>query len=190
MGAKGESAKKRILEAAHSLFSRKGYCGVTMKDVTEAAGFSRGGLYRHFASTEELFLELIRLEQADAIRALENALAAKLPPDQILRGFLTSRMHQVCRPEQSFSNAVSEFAANSERGKLALQERAAGSVQILTRLIISGNEAGCFACSQPESTASLMLWLMEGMSRHAALIPVSDEQICQQIDLLEKLLRQ
>ncbi len=189
MGTKGEHARARIIECAQKLFSHKGYCAVTMQDISEASGFSRGGLYRHFASTEEIFLEIIRLEQSSAVVSLERALAEQVRSDHILRVFLRSRMDTLSRPSHSFDVAVSEFAANSEKGREALAKRAEDSVRILTKLIISGNEEGLFSCATPEITATHILWLMEGMSRHAALMPITKEQIEEQIAQIERLLQ-
>ena len=189
MGVKGDNARARIMECAQELFSRKGYAAVTMQDISAASGFSRGGLYRHFASTEEIFLAIIRIEQERAVASLERALAEQVRPDRILRVFLRARMSVLSRPSHSFDVAVSEFAANSDRGREALAKRAEDSVRILTRLIVSGNETGAFACSTPETTATHILWLMEGMSRHAGLIPITDAQIDAQIAQIERLLQ-
>lgn len=188
MGTKGDNARAKIIECAQTLFSQKGYCAVTMQDISEASGFSRGGLYRHFPSTEEIFLEIIRLEQEAAMASLNRALADQLRPDHIMRGFLRSRMDKLSRPAQSFDVAVSEFAANSDKGREALAKRAMDSVQILTRLIISGNETGVFSCKEPEVTATHIMWLMEGLSRHAGLIPITPEMIEAQIAQIERLL--
>ncbi len=189
MGTKGDHARARIIECAHKLFSHKGYCAVTMQDISEASGFSRGGLYRHFASTEDIFLEIIRLEQASAVASLERATSERIRPNHILRTFLRSRMTTLSRPSQSFDVAVSEFAANSEKGREALAKRAEDSVRILTGLIANGNEAGSFSCPDPETTAAHILWLMEGMSRHAGLIPITEEQIEAQLAQIERLLQ-
>lgn len=189
MGVKGENARMKIVECARSLFSQKGYCAVTMQEISEASGFSRGGLYRHFASTEEIFLEIIRQEQAAAVASLEKAQTGNVRPDNILRTFLRARMEILSRPAGSFDVAVSEFAANSPKGHKALVKRAEDSVQILTRLIVSGNEAGAFACSTPEITATHILWLLEGLSRHAGLIPVTKAEIEAHIAQIEYLLQ-
>lgn len=59
MGNKGEETKKLIREKACSLFARKGFKNVTMKDICVATGLSRGGLYRHYDSTQQVFSEII-----------------------------------------------------------------------------------------------------------------------------------
>lgn len=48
MSNKGEETKKMIKEKACSLFARKGFKNVTMKDICIETGLSRGGLYRHY----------------------------------------------------------------------------------------------------------------------------------------------
>ena len=43
----------------------KGYKQVTMKDIVDACGISRGGLYLYFQNTGEVFEEVLKLEQAE-----------------------------------------------------------------------------------------------------------------------------
>ena len=188
MSAKGDAARARILDCAQALFSQKGYCAVTMQDICIASGFSRGGLYRHYASTEDIFIDLIRTEQAMAHEQLERARALNVGPERILRHFLRSRVRSLCQTVRSFDVAVSEFAANSEKGRQVLADRAKNSVAVLTELIEWGNWEGLFCCACPQSTAAHILWMIEGMSRHSCLLPITEEDIQQQLTLIGKLL--
>ncbi len=190
MSSKGDAARARILESAQSLFSQKGYCAVTMQDICQATGFSRGGLYRHYASTEEIFIDIIRSEQQEAYNELQRAKQLDVGPERIMRHFLRMRMRLVCDASRSFDVAVSEFAANSEAGRQALAARAEESIQILTELIEWGNREGFYHCLCPQDSAKHILWLTEGMSRHSGLLPVSEEDIQQQLMLIRKLLGQ
>lgn len=51
--------KEQILNAAFKLFLRKSFKEVTLKDILEETGLSKGGFYHHFISKEQLFLELV-----------------------------------------------------------------------------------------------------------------------------------
>ncbi|MBN1537915.1 MAG: TetR family transcriptional regulator [Anaerolineales bacterium] len=51
--------RTRILEAAGSVFPRKGYAGTTLQDVAEEAGISSSAIYQYFRSKEDLFLALV-----------------------------------------------------------------------------------------------------------------------------------
>lgn len=48
-------SKEHILAIAFKLFFQKGYKEVTMKDLVEASGLSKGAFYHYFSSKEELY---------------------------------------------------------------------------------------------------------------------------------------
>lgn len=54
---KGELTRKRIVEAAAPIFNQHGYEGCSLNALMEATGLKKGGIYRHFASKEELAAE-------------------------------------------------------------------------------------------------------------------------------------
>jgi len=54
-----EDKKARIMEAAISVFSRKGFPGATMDDVASEAGLGKGTLYLYFPSKEDLLKEIL-----------------------------------------------------------------------------------------------------------------------------------
>ncbi len=50
----------KLLQAALTLFTRKGYSATTVRELVEAAGVTKPVLYYYFKSKEGLFLELMR----------------------------------------------------------------------------------------------------------------------------------
>ena len=54
---KGELTRRKIIEAAAPIFNRYGYEGSSLNALMEATGLKKGGIYRHFASKEELAAE-------------------------------------------------------------------------------------------------------------------------------------
>ncbi|MER5602446.1 TetR/AcrR family transcriptional regulator [Streptomyces sp. NPDC002265] len=58
--------RANLLSAAFSVFAAKGYGRVSIEEVCEAAGYSRGAFYSNFDSLDELFFALYR-ERADLI---------------------------------------------------------------------------------------------------------------------------
>jgi TetR/AcrR family transcriptional repressor of nem operon len=62
-------SRKRILEAAATLFREKGFDGVGLADIMKAAGLTHGGFYGHFGSKEELEAQALSLAMA---RSLTN----------------------------------------------------------------------------------------------------------------------
>lgn len=54
---KGEMTRQRIIEEAAPIFNQRGYQGCSLQALMEATGLEKGGIYRHFASKEELAVE-------------------------------------------------------------------------------------------------------------------------------------
>jgi TetR/AcrR family transcriptional repressor of nem operon len=54
---KGERTKREIVRTAAPLFNQKGFEGTSLSDLMSATGLQKGGIYRHFASKEELAAE-------------------------------------------------------------------------------------------------------------------------------------
>jgi AcrR family transcriptional regulator len=54
--SKGERTRERIISTAAPVFNRLGYSGATVAHLMEATGLEKGGLYRHFASKEDIAL--------------------------------------------------------------------------------------------------------------------------------------
>lgn len=52
--------RQRLLDEAGRLFYERGYAATSLEHVAEAAGVTKGAIYRHFASKEDLFFELVR----------------------------------------------------------------------------------------------------------------------------------
>ncbi len=50
--------QERLLEAAEEVFVREGYEGAQLAEIAASAGRSKGALYGHFKSKEDLFLAL------------------------------------------------------------------------------------------------------------------------------------
>ena len=51
---RGDNRRERILDAAAQCFSKAGYEGTSVRDISTAAGILPGSMYYHFASKEEV----------------------------------------------------------------------------------------------------------------------------------------
>jgi AcrR family transcriptional regulator len=54
---KGEQTRQRIVELAAPVFNQRGYVGASRRDLVDATGLEKGGIYNHFGSKEHLALE-------------------------------------------------------------------------------------------------------------------------------------
>jgi AcrR family transcriptional regulator len=61
MSTRKHDTRHRLFEAARKLLLKRGFHGVGLEDIAEAAGVSRQAVYKsHFASKSDLLLELVR----------------------------------------------------------------------------------------------------------------------------------
>ncbi len=100
--------RTRILAAARRVFARKGYHGTLMEDVARAAGLSKGALYFHFPSKEELFLSLV--EDAGV------QLAARVT------AAITSARGGQAKVRAALAAAIEAFGENEDLTRLLLVE--------------------------------------------------------------------
>ncbi len=64
-----EETVNRILDAAAQLFTERGYDKTSLQDIIQMTGLSKGAIYHHFASKEDIFLKICdRMGQENAER--------------------------------------------------------------------------------------------------------------------------
>lgn len=72
-------SRDRLLAAATTLFYERGFLATSVKEITQACGFTQGALYNHFSSKDELLYELVIDIHAELERHTVNARAAAGP---------------------------------------------------------------------------------------------------------------
>lgn len=81
---KGDLRERQILDAAESLLATRGYADMTVADIAEAAGITRGALYFYFASKQDVLTALV----ARTVQALQEKSGAALvdtaPIDEVI----------------------------------------------------------------------------------------------------------
>ena len=76
MGTVATGTRERLLSAARELIEEGGYGAASVLAIAERAGVAAGTLYRHFASKEELFVEVFRSVCEREERAMRRTAAA------------------------------------------------------------------------------------------------------------------
>src|SRR6516225_7223491 len=79
--------QKRILDAADEIFVRDGYEAAQLDEIAARAGRSKGAVYTHFKSKEDLFLALFEHRTRTYIEALIASLRKCTSRKQSLEAF-------------------------------------------------------------------------------------------------------
>lgn len=72
-------SRDRLLAAATTLFYERGFLATSVKEITQACGFTQGALYNHFSSKDELLYELVLGIHAELERHTRSARSAAGP---------------------------------------------------------------------------------------------------------------
>jgi AcrR family transcriptional regulator len=82
---RGRTTRAQLIAVATRLFATGGYDGTSIEAVLAESGVSRGSLYHHFKSKEDLFLAVMEEVGAEATGPAADAMAAAPDPLGALR---------------------------------------------------------------------------------------------------------
>ena len=184
MGEKGRRTRQAICQSACQLFAEKGFKDVTMKDICERTHLSRGGLYRHYGSTREIFIEIVdslMRQQADDFGGkMEQGVPAGDILDEVLKRY---------ESESSLSVALYEFFSSPEYSgdDHSMYEQYRQSAEMWERLLEYGIKRGEFLPVDTEAVIDLILFSYQGVRMYSKLMPVDPripKRILSQIRLI------
>ncbi|MFF8771419.1 ScbR family autoregulator-binding transcription factor [Kitasatospora sp. NPDC015120] len=150
--ARALATRQTVLHAAAEVFDERGYAGATMAEILERAGVTKGALYFHFPSKEELALAVIEGQSAwlatwqpatdspmQTVIDLGYAFAHSLLDDPLLRGAirLTIEHGTFTQPQvgayQGWADAARELLERAlEVGELRPGVRPAAAAGVIT----------------------------------------------------------
>lgn len=168
-----EQRRQHILDAAVTCFARTGFHRTSMHDIIAEAGLSPGGVYRYFASKDEL-ISAISVESIDRVGAVVDA--------------SLDRQSELADALGDALEALSSTGPGSARVRLAVQvwaetlrdERLAETMQAavgrltaaLARRVVDGQRTGDFPQGiDPDATARVLLGIVQGFILQRAWDP-------------------
>lgn len=162
---KGEATRQRIIAQAAPIFNQRGYAGCSMHDLMEATGLEKGGIYRHFATKEELAAEAFRFALAQSVKMrtdhLENIPGAADKLRRVVQLFVETPS-AVAGGCPLMNTAIDADDGNPELRQLALQGIQAWRARLST-IIKAGIKAGQIRKrTEPRQVANAIISTLEG----------------------------
>lgn len=182
MSNKGEETKKMIKGTACSLFARKGFKNVTMKDICMETGLSRGGLYRHYDSTQQIFSEIID----GLMSAQDNEFSEKMEKGysavQILEEILERYKAEMLDSEGSLGLAIYEFYSEIQTNNKdnMLLKQYEYSVNMWKDFIAYGVKRGEFRAVDSSELVDIILFSYQGVRILSEIFPM-DKKVPERI---------
>jgi TetR/AcrR family transcriptional repressor of nem operon len=162
---KGEKTRQRLVAEAAGLFNQRGYEGSSMQDLMQATGLQKGGIYRHFASKEDLAQEAFDYAWRAASQARLQNLDEVPNAVERLKKFVANFVE--VRSTVPGGCPLLNTAVEVDDGNAALRKRALSALKgWQTRLAamvqegITRNEIT--AKTEPQSVATIIIACLEG----------------------------
>jgi len=166
-----------LLEAAATVFARRGYDGASVEEIAEEAGYSHGAVYSNFDGKADLFLAVFEdymAERARELAATQVDVAEDAPLEARARALADQWMERFAADRDSFVLHI-EFIAHAGRDpelagrfgsrSAALREAVSGYIAEYQR------EAGIELAMAPDDLALVMRALGIGLAVEALVSP-------------------
>lgn len=106
----------KILESARHVFYRKGYLDVTMQDIIDECGISRGGIYLYYSSVDEIFLDVATRRNKARFSVIRKSVDDDEPFDCVLGDYLALQKERLLNMENSLLRAMYEYIFSRAKG--------------------------------------------------------------------------
>lgn len=166
-----ERKREEILEAAMTVFARKGFHRSRMEEVAVEAGIGKGTIYEYFDSKHQLLQAL----HGYMLAKLKEYYAEKLhgieEPPRIIEGFLAAALASFREWEPFFyvfCDVWAEAGRAEQQSLLRMQLRDAyqSSIDDLVLVVEAGVAGGFFHCDHPRLAAEHILASVDGLALH------------------------
>ena len=186
MSTKRERTRESIIDASYTLFADKGFKQVTMKDVCEITGMSRGGLYSHFSGTDKLFEAVLEKITENSATDFRTEIKEGTSAVKILERTLDNMEEEMKHPEDSLSIALYEYAETVNTDVMErLEQNAKEKWQLL---IHSGVKRGEFQDVNVDEIVNMILYSYQGVRMWSRIIPMKPKTIRSITDHIRKQL--
>lgn len=166
--------REEILDAAHTLFTTKGFQPTTMEDILKVVGIAKGTLYYHFPSKEQILKALVlRIVGQVEQRAREIATSSAPAMDRLVA------ILRAMRVEDTETELVEQFHApgNAEFHLLSITAMIEHLTPILADVVTQGVSEGVFTTERPYDAIELLLSASGILLDHEIMGPSPSELV-------------
>ena len=191
-----DEKRKELLSSARNVFVRNGYLKTSMQNIMDEAKISRGALYSYFKNIDDIFLEVLKLEDYEDIRSLEFSYDESIW--QQLMTWIENMLKDIFEIDRTLTFAKTEFFVSvnytNQKDKFTyIKHRHANLVNKIENIFQAGVERKEF---YPEicikSIAIYFISFLDGLMLNRFNLDMAREELEKQVDIfkysLEKIL--
>lgn len=152
-----------ILKAAQKRFGMYGLEKTTMSEIAKDVGISKASLYYYFPDKENLYKEVVEMEQASFFELVDKNLQEAIDPEMMLKNFMAIRLNYF----RTFFNLsrlrLEEFKHMKPMLEDTLNVFRKREVEALEIIIKKGIDIGVFFSQNANEISSLFLEMVRGV---------------------------
>jgi len=141
-----KARKQDILDMAAKLFASKDFHSVTVDEIAEKVGLSKGTIYLYFDNKENIFFSILIERTKSLMQALSQAVESGKPFIECLRHFIFTYLEYFQEHESFFKIMHSEKTRSSMEAHYQMHDYANESIgrflEIVNALMFKGVEEG------------------------------------------------
>ncbi|MGM0213494.1 TetR/AcrR family transcriptional regulator [Enterococcus sp. AZ109] len=183
--------REAILKSARKVFAKKGLIDVTMKDIIDECGISRGGIYLYFDSVDEIFIETVKRRNSRKFDSIRSSIKENQPFDELLDSYFNSHKERLLNTiNDSMLRAMYEyyFTHKSDEDREFQQAQMGATKETISEILELGVQQGVLLAQPLGQLAENFMFVIEGLSVLALIGDISEVQIDQQFSLMKSLL--
>lgn len=161
-----------LLDAAEKLFAERGLGGASLEDIADAAGYTRGAIYAHFGSKEELFLAVIERQRQRFLDGFTDVVSSFHRLSDLNLDELSSRWRELMSGDAEQAAALGHeftlFLVRNPEARDRVAAQRAETVRWLADYITDGaKRIGGTLTIPAETLARVILATNEGVTLHS-----------------------
>jgi AcrR family transcriptional regulator len=172
-GAPG--TREALLAAGTELFAERGYDGVPVWAIAQAAGVNKAMISYHFGGKRKLYLAIVNATFAEILATVESLAASSRPAPELLRELIAAVGETVTRRHPHFCTMMlREVLAGGKHLEPELIDKPVRMLAAVQRIVARGVREGSFRPVDPLLThlslvGSLVFFFATGRFRERVL---------------------
>lgn len=166
-----QARREQILSAARRCFIERGYHPTRMDDIAKEAGLSKGGVYFHFKSKQEVFSSLVDEEYGRSMEFLKSVRTGEGPMVEKMQVLATHYLEYFSSAPDAprFFVVMGEMALRDEALAAKLLEMQSAFIDEGAELIGQGIDEGVVRPVDKQVVAAILKALLDGLEGLTAL---------------------
>ena len=152
-----------ILDAARSVFARKGFYATTVDEIAETAGLAKGTLYLYFRSKRDLYLEALKQGLVALIEKTRQNLEAAPTAAEKIKAFVSTRIRYAEENRDFILIYHAEFGNIGRAPLKEFRELYLQQAKALEAVLREAAERGQVPLSRPDAAAFAVYEMTRGL---------------------------